>query len=70
MAQPSHSDLARTLDELRSEVAALRAEVQPVCKAYEAATMGARVLKWTISILAGIATIAGAFIAWVQIRGS
>jgi hypothetical protein len=70
MSQPTHEDLARTLEVVRAEIAALRAEVQPVCKAYEAATIGARVLKWTISILAGIATIAGAFIAWVQIRGS
>ena len=54
---PNHADLAASLKVLREEVAALRAEMQPVSDAYKAATLGARVLKWSVGVLASIAAL-------------
>jgi len=36
---------------------AIEAEIRPVSQAYQAATIGARLLKWTVGVLASIAAI-------------
>jgi hypothetical protein len=64
--QPTHHELAIVLNDLKAELAELRAEMQPVIKAYEAATMTARVLKWVVGLLASVAAI---YAAWFTVSG-
>lgn len=51
------SDVRLLREELQREVQELRDEVKPVCDAYKAGTIGARVLKWSVGVLASIAAI-------------
>lgn len=54
---PNHVDLAASLEALREDVKALRTELQPVSDAYKAMTIGARVLKWAVGVLAGLGAV-------------
>lgn len=60
---PNHVDIAAAVASLADQVEALRQEMQPVCDAYKAATIGARVLKWIVTVLAGLAAVYGAYLA-------
>jgi cell division protein FtsX len=59
--QPSHADLAKTLEDMKNELTKLRTEMQPVIDAYKAATWTARVLKWTVGFLASVGAVLAAY---------
>ena len=54
----TREDLATELKHLREDFAQFREELHPVIKAYAAATIGARALKWVVSVLAAIGGLA------------
>lgn len=70
MTATTNRNLADTLARMDERLAsmektleALQQEVRPVSKAYEAATTTAKVLKWTVGLLASFATLSAALAA-------
>jgi hypothetical protein len=66
--QANHDDLARALAELTANldllqisVAALRTDITPMLKLYEASGLGARIFAWIVTTFAAIGSI------WVAI---
>lgn len=55
--QSSNNDLAGTLANLEARLDAIDEKLTPISDAYKAATLGARVLKWSVTLLAAVAAL-------------